>query len=256
MNSLDQARTAFRARSTIGTISIALAAVALLLPFFVGGYFLNFATEVLIFAIFAMSLDILLGYTGLMSFGHAAFFGLSAYAVIILGANYGVSLWLGFVAGIVTALIGAAAIGFFCVRVRGIPFLMLTMAFSQLIYSVALKWRDFTGGSDGIGGVTRPSLLSWSLYDSNVMYGVVLVFFLAAFFALSRLVDSPLGRSFIGIRETKCACVPWAVRSSNTSSCLLSSVADLPDSPAVCTPSLITLSHRMPFIGPCRAMFF
>lgn len=203
MTGLDFVRSPIRVRSTVSIVSIFIAVAALLLPFIFGGYFLYFATEVLIFAIFAMSLDILLGYTGLMSFGHAAFFGVSAYAVIILGADYGVSLWLGFIAGIVTAVIAAAAIGFFCVRVKGIPFLMLTMAFSQLIYSAALKWRDFTGGSDGIGGVSRPNLFSWSLYNSNVMYVVALGFFLATFFALKRLVDSPLGRSFIGIRENE-----------------------------------------------------
>lgn len=200
----DLASSPFRPRPTIGMVPVAIVfAIVLPLPFFIGGYFLPFATEVLIFAIFAMSLDILLGYTGLMSFGHAAFFGLSAYTVIILGANYNVNLWLGFIAGIVAATTGAVAIGFFCVRVKGIPFLMLTMAFSQLIYSSAVKWRDLTGGSDGIGGVSRPSLFSWSLYNSNVMYTVVLAFFLATFFALRRLVESPLGRSFIGIRENE-----------------------------------------------------
>jgi branched-chain amino acid transport system permease protein len=80
---------------------------------------------------------------------------------------------------------------------------MLTMAFSQLIYSAAVKWRDITGGSDGMGGVARPTLFSMSLDDSSLMYGVVLIFFLATFFGLRRLVDSPLGRSFIGIRENE-----------------------------------------------------
>jgi branched-chain amino acid transport system permease protein len=185
-------------------IAIAMGCVLLaLVPLFGGSYFLSFATEVLIFAIFAMSLDILLGYTGLMSFGHAAFFGLGAYTVVLLGAKYGLSLWLGLFAGIAVAAIGAVVIGFFCVRVKGIPFLMLTMAFAQLIYSVAVKWRDFTGGSDGVGGVVRPSLLSFSLDSPELMYLLILAFFVATYFALRRLVDSPLGKSFVGIRENE-----------------------------------------------------
>jgi branched-chain amino acid transport system permease protein len=185
-------------------IAIAMGCVLLaLVPLCGGSYFLSFATEVLIFAIFAMSLDILLGYTGLMSFGHAAFFGLGAYTVVLLGAKYGLSLWLGLFAGIAVAAIGAVVIGFFCVRVKGIPFLMLTMAFAQLIYSVAVKWRDFTGGSDGVGGVVRPSLLSFSLDSPELMYLLILAFFVATYFALRRLVDSPLGKSFVGIRENE-----------------------------------------------------
>lgn len=185
-------------------IAIAMGCVLLaLVPLLSGSYFLSFATEVLIFAIFAMSLDILLGYTGLMSFGHAAFFGLGAYTVVLLGAKYGLSLWLGLFAGIAVAAIGAVVIGVFCVRVKGIPFLMLTMAFAQLIYSVAVKWRDFTGGSDGVGGVVRPSLLSFSLDSPELMYLLILAFFVATYFALRRLVDSPLGKSFVGIRENE-----------------------------------------------------
>lgn len=189
------------------TVAIATAVGCVLLaavPLFSGSnYFLSFASEVLIFAIFAMSLDILLGYTGLMSFGHAAFFGLGAYTVVLLGAKCGLSLWLGLVAGIAVAAVGAAVIGIFCVRVKGIPFLMLTMAFAQLIYSVAVKWRDFTGGSDGIGGVVRPSLLRYSLDSPKLMYLVILAFFVATYFVLRRLVDSPLGKSFVGIRENE-----------------------------------------------------
>jgi branched-chain amino acid transport system permease protein len=191
-------------RSKPLAIAIAMGCVLLaLVPLFSGSYFLSFATEVLIFAIFAMSLDILLGYTGLMSFGHAAFFGLGAYTVVLLGAKYGLSLWLGLFAGIAVAAIGAVVIGFFCVRVKGIPFLMLTMAFAQLIYSVAVKWRDFTGGSDGVGGVVRPSFLSFSLDSPELMYLLILAFFVATYFVLRRLVDSPLGKSFVGIRENE-----------------------------------------------------
>src|SRR5580693_2248582 len=122
----------------------------LVLPFLMTDYPRALLSEIYIFAIFAMSLDLLLGFTGLMSLGHAAFFGLGAYAVAVLGVQFGINAWLGVVAGVVIAGCGAALIGFFCVRTAGIPFLMLTLAFSQLVFSVALKWRDVTGGSDGI----------------------------------------------------------------------------------------------------------
>ena len=181
---------------------LALAAVLALVPLS-GGYVTGLAAEVLVFAIFAMSLDLLIGYTGLLSFGHAAFFGLSAYTVVTLGVHLGVNGWWGFFAGIVVSAIGAAIIGFFCIRVSGIPFLMLTMAFSQLLFSVSVKWRDVTGGTDGLSGFRRPSLFGMSLDDRTTQYYVVLVGFLLVFWFLKRLIRSPLGSIFIGIRENE-----------------------------------------------------
>jgi branched-chain amino acid transport system permease protein len=174
-----------------------------LLPLYGGPYLVNLITEVLIFGIFAMSLDLLLGYTGLASFGHAAFFGLGAYVAIILGTSFGWDPWIGMAASVVAATLGAVIVGAFCTRVSGIPFLMLTMAFSQLLYSVSLKWRDVTGGTDGIGGLARPKLFGWSLVDPGAYYIFMLIVFLAAFFGLRRLISSPLGHTFIGIRENE-----------------------------------------------------
>ncbi|HWS08692.1 MAG TPA: ABC transporter permease, partial [Xanthobacteraceae bacterium] len=146
----------------------------LALPFLMTDYPRALISEIFIFAIFAMSLDLLLGFTGLMSLGHAAFFGLGAYAVAVLGTQFGVNAWLGVAAGIVVAGCGAALIGFFCVRTGGIPFLMLTLAFSQLVFSVALKWRDVTGGSDGIAIADKPSYFGFDLSNSLVMYFMAL----------------------------------------------------------------------------------
>ena len=95
-----------------------------------------------------------------MSLGHAAFFGLGAYAVAVLGVQFGINAWLGVAAGVLLAACGASLIGFFCVRTGGIPFLMLTLAFSQLVFSIALKWRDVTGGSDGMALAAQPSFLA------------------------------------------------------------------------------------------------
>jgi branched-chain amino acid transport system permease protein len=168
-----------------------------------GSYATGLAAEVLIFAIFAMSLDLLIGYTGLLSFGHAAFFGVAAYAVVILGVGFGWSGWLGLAAGIVVSTAVAAVIGFFAIRVSGIPFLMLTMAFAQLLFSLSIKWRSVTGGTDGLSGFQRPTLFGLSLDNRAVQFYVVAVGFVLVLVFLRRLIASPLGSIFIGIRENE-----------------------------------------------------
>ena len=181
-----------------------LAVVAMLVfPFVLPDYTRTLIAEIFIFAIFAMSLDILVGYTGLMSLGHAAFFGLGAYTVAILGVLFGMNAWLGVAAGVTIAAAGAAVIGFFCVRTSGIPFLMLTLAFSQLVFSAALKWRNLTGGSDGLAIFEKPSFLGWALSDSLAMYFMALAFFLLCYWGLRRLINAPLGHIFVGIRENE-----------------------------------------------------
>jgi branched-chain amino acid transport system permease protein len=178
-------------------------AAMVLFPFLVSDYPRALVSEIYIFAIFAMSLDLLLGFTGLMSLGHAAFFGLGAYSVAILGTLFGVNAWLGLLAGVGIAAGGAALIGFFCVRTSGIPFLMLTLAFSQLIHSVALKWRDVTGGSDGIAIAEKPIFLGIDLSNSLAMYFMALAFLVLSYWALRRLLNAPLGHVFVGIRENE-----------------------------------------------------
>ena len=172
-------------------------------PFLVSGYPRDLVAEIYVFAIFAMSLDLLLGFTGLMSLGHAAFFGLGAYSVVVLGAHLGLNAWIGVGVGVVVTAAGAALIGFFCVRTSGISFLMLTLAFSQLLYSIALKWRSLTGGSDGMGVTERPSFFGLSLDNSLTMYFMTLAMFLLCFLGLRRLLSSPLGHVFVGIRENE-----------------------------------------------------
>jgi branched-chain amino acid transport system permease protein len=193
--------TATTSRGRVVALLVLAAMIAF--PFMVPSYPRQLVAEIYIFAIFAMSLDLLLGYTGLMSLGHAAFFGLGAYTVTILAAQFDVNAWIGVVAGVGVAGLGAALIGFFCVRTTGISFLMLTLAFSQLIYSVALKWRDLTGGSDGIAMPDRPSFFGMSLSDSLTLYFMALLFFVLAYLGLRRLLQSPLGRAFVGIRENE-----------------------------------------------------
>ena len=196
------AATAAGARIRRAVAWLVLIAVLALLPLS-GSYATGLAAEVLIFAIFAMSLDLLIGYTGLLSFGHAAFFGVAAYAVVILGLNFGWSGWVGLLVGIVVSAAVAAVIGFFAIRVSGIPFLMLTMAFAQLLFSLSIKWRTVTGGTDGLSGFQRPTLFGISLDNRAVQFYVVAVGFLLVLLFLRRLIASPLGSIFIGIRENE-----------------------------------------------------
>jgi branched-chain amino acid transport system permease protein len=177
--------------------------IALALVPLAGNYATGLAAEVLVFAIFAMSLDLLIGYTGLMSFGHAAFFGVSAYTVVILGVQLGLSGWIGIFAGVLVSAVVAAIIGFFSIRVSGIPFLMLTMAFAQLLMSISIKWRSVTGGTDGLSGFQRPSLFGLSLNDRATQFYVVAAGFVLVLWFLRRLISSPLGSIFIGIRENE-----------------------------------------------------
>lgn len=186
-----------RAAGLLALFSLAM------LPFLLTDYSRALIAEIFIFAIFAMSLDLILGFTGLMSLGHAAFFGLGAYAVAVLGAQFGINAWLGVAAGVLLAACGAGLIGFFCVRTGGIPFLMLTLAFSQLVFSIALKWRDVTGGSDGLALAVQPGFLGFDLSHSLVMYFMTLIFFVAVYLGLRRLINAPLGHVFVGIRENE-----------------------------------------------------
>lgn len=180
-----------------------LLAVLLALVPLSNSYTIGVVGEILVFAIFAMSLDLLIGYVGLMSFAHSAFFGLAAYSVVAFGVHLGLSGWWGFLAGVVLSAAFAALVGFFSIRVSGIAFLMLTMAFSQLLYSLSLKWRSVSGGTDGLTGFVRPTLFGSPLDNSTTLYYVILVGFLGVLAFLWCLVRSPLGSIFIGIRDNE-----------------------------------------------------
>ena len=189
--------------SRAAILGAAVVAVAGGVAPFLASYPLTLCTQALIYAMLAMSLDLLLGFTGLMSLGHAAFFGLGAYAVAVLGTMFGINAWIGVAAGIALAAIAAGLIGWFCVRTGGVTFLMLTLAFSQLVFTVALKWRDVTGGSDGLAVAEKPGFFGFDLSNSLVMYYMALFFFVLIFAGLRRLINAPLGRVFVGIRENE-----------------------------------------------------
>ncbi|MDB5596126.1 MAG: branched-chain amino acid ABC-type transport system, permease component [Hyphomicrobiales bacterium] len=177
--------------------------LALAWPFVSDAYGTGLITEVLIFAIVAMSLDLLMGYGGLVSFGHAAFFGVGAYAMVLGSIKLGLSPWFGLMTGVAASGLAAALIGFFCVRMTGVAFFMVTLAFAQLLYSGAVKWRWLTGGSDGIGGMPRPHLFGLSLADPALMYFLSLAAFLMSLGLLRVILRSSFGHALVGMRENE-----------------------------------------------------
>ena len=164
------------------------------------------AAQVLIFGLLAMGFNLLYGYTGLLSFGHAAYYGLGAYGTgLVLAKTKLGSLWLGVLAGPLLAMVGGALIGFFCLRRRGIYFAMLTLAFAQLLYFVAFHLADLTGGDDGLRGIPQLPLrlLGWTipLESTLAFYYFAYVLVVLAVAALKRILDSPFGTVLQAIRE-------------------------------------------------------
>ncbi|OLB98195.1 MAG: hypothetical protein AUH30_08665 [Candidatus Rokubacteria bacterium 13_1_40CM_68_15] len=164
------------------------------------------ATQVLIYGLLALGFNLLYGYTGLLSFGHAAYWGLGAYGTGIALAKLKVSsLWLALGAGVGLALLGGAFVGFFALRRRGIYFSMLTLAFAQLFYFVAFHLADWTGGDDGLRGITvlpvRLPGYTLSLDSPLAFYYFALVLVGLAVFGLQRILNSPFGAVLQAIRE-------------------------------------------------------
>lgn len=181
--------------------AIALAAFPLL-PVEGGDYYLGMLSQMMILAIFAMSLDLLQGVTGLVSLGHAAFFGLAGYALAFMTPpDAPIALWWSLPLAALAAGLAALVIGFFVVRTHGIYFIMVTMAFAQMVYFLFFDNKGL-GGSDGIYVNFRPdaTALGIDLDNKLVFYYFTLVVLLALYFALRRLLFSPFGRVLAGIR--------------------------------------------------------
>jgi branched-chain amino acid transport system permease protein len=176
-------------------------------PWMTTPYVLSLLNEILIFALFAMSLDLLLGYTGLASLGQAAFFGIGAYLTGIVGVHLTPNLLLTLPIVLLGSAAAALVIGFLCLRVTRISFLMLTLAFAQMVYAVAFKWTAVTGGSNGFAGVPRPRLelgpLSLGLGDTAAFYELTVAVTIAGYLILRLLVASPWGYTLRGIKENE-----------------------------------------------------
>ena len=160
--------------------------------------------QVLIFAILASSLNLLVGYAGLPSLGHAAFFGGGAYAAAIAAQRLGTDeLLVSLGGGILGAALLALVVGFLAVRALGIFFLMLTLALAQMVFALAFQATELTGGSNGFSGVHRPLFFGIDFNAASDLYALVCVTFLLVVLLLWRVVTSSYGRALVGLRENE-----------------------------------------------------
>lgn len=164
-------------------------------------FYVNLASQVLIAAIFAMSLNLLVGYAGLTSLGHAGYLGVSAYtaAWLMVNAGWGQLPAAGFALAI--TLVTAAIFGLVALRASGISFLMITLALGQVLWGVSYRWTSVTGGDNGISGVKRPDLFGIDLGDATYFYYFALIVFLVIFVAIAIWIRSPFGTSIRGTKD-------------------------------------------------------
>src|SRR5712692_3784869 len=183
-----------------------LAAALSVLPFLMQALGLTtaLATELALFAMAGLGFNLLLGYTGLVSFGHGAFFGLAAYGVGLLQIHVtkgGVVIPVLF--GTLSAAVCGLVVGFLILRRRGVYFSLLTLAFTAMIFYVVFRWTSFTGGENGLGGIKRGALLGIDLDNQTVFYVTVSVIVLLVAQLMWRIVNSPFGRVLVAIRENE-----------------------------------------------------
>ncbi len=190
-------------RGKIGAVFVVLVLLAGAMPF-ASAYVVLLITQALILAILAMSLDILLGFTGLPSLGQAAYLGMGAYMTAILATRYdfglGWSFWVVIVLGILIGAATAALFGLFAIRASGVSFLMITLALGMCVWGLAYRWNSMTGGDNGINIPARP-VFGIHLANGVTYFYLVLFFFVVSLVMLYILVKSPFGRSLVGIRE-------------------------------------------------------
>jgi len=191
--------------------SIAVGATLMLLALFPlagSGFYIELVAKVMILAIFALSLDLLVGYTGLVSFGHAAYYGIGAYTLGLMAPKYeAANFWLTLPAAMLAAGIAAFAVGVFVVRVKGVYFIMVTLAFAQMFYFLFHDTK-FGRGSDGISMNFKPiasigGFTPFDLSNATHVYYCVLVLLVAVFLFLSMVLRSPFGRALQGIKSNE-----------------------------------------------------
>ena len=189
----------------IHLLGIAAMVPMLLAPYALPPFAMTLLTELVILGLFAMSLDLMVGYTRLVSFGHAAAYGLGAYAsgFFLLHSDMPL-LFVVFLAALLTGIV-AIGVGWICTLATGVSFSMLTLAFAQLLYAIAFKWTSVTGGSDGLAGIPRrPGPMGMTLLSSKTgFYYFALACLVGAFLLCTALVRSPFGAVLRGIRENE-----------------------------------------------------
>jgi branched-chain amino acid transport system permease protein len=186
--------------------AVAFVFIAAVLGGVVSPYDTGLLTQMLIYGIFAMSLDVLHGYTGMPSLGHAAYFGLAAYVTAICSLKLGWGFAAAASAGLAVTALAAAAFHLLALRTAHSYYLMITLAFSQVLWSLAVSWTDVTGGDNGLPGVPRPSLgawFPWSLASTVGYFYLVLAIFIVSAAMLYVFVTSPFGYALRGIRDNE-----------------------------------------------------
>lgn len=191
----------------VGTVTLVLFTLAApwLLPMVVDAFWVDIYSEILIWSLLAASVNLLLGYVGLLSFGQALFFGLGMYGVAIGIGTFDLGFWTGFLLGVALATGMAAIAGALAVRLTWHYFAIITVVFSLIFYFLALSWKPLTGGDDGLA-FTVPPLLSIgsyevSLLDPDVQYYFIITVVALCYTLMWRIVNSPLGRAFVTVRE-------------------------------------------------------
>lgn len=192
-----------RLRIGRGGAVLLAAAVAALVPLLFGDYWTGLLTQAIIFGGFALGLDILVGFAGMATLGHGAFFGLAGYGLAIGVLRWDLSPWLGGVLGIIGSILLALLFAPLAVRVRGLAFLTVTLAFGQVVWGVATRGGAATGGENGLPGIARPTLGPWDLASTDAFYLFVVGSATLVTFLVVRLAGSPLGLSLIGLRENE-----------------------------------------------------
>jgi branched-chain amino acid transport system permease protein len=187
---------------------IVIGLLLLTLPFYTDLSIVSLFTKILIYGLLVMSLDLLVGYTGLLAFGHAAFFGIGAYTTGIVITHYGISsFWLSAPAGVLMAVLAAFVFGVIALRASAIYFLLITLAMGQLIHGIvhtsARPLGALTGGSDGLGGIPYPDVGFSFSFSPNSFYYFTLVIFIVCALLLYWITKSPFGYSLQGIRESE-----------------------------------------------------
>jgi branched-chain amino acid transport system permease protein len=198
--------------------AIAVIAASLLLPpFLAGDFYINLASQILIAAIFALSLNLLVGFGGMTSLGHASYLGVAAYISALLTSRYGLGHGSAAVVSIAGTVAMAALFGIIALRATGLGFLMITLALSQVLWGLAYRMSNVTNGDNGIAGLTRPAPLGISIDGPASLYWFVLVVAAFAFLMMAIFVSSAFGSSLKGVRDQprRMAALgfnPWLIR--------------------------------------------
>jgi branched-chain amino acid transport system permease protein len=184
---------------------VKLAATVLLLlalfPLVAGEFLVNLASQILIFVVFAASINLLLGYGGLPTLGHASYLGVAAYTSALLALKLGLSHWIAAPAALLLTTLMAGVFGLIALRATGLGFLMLTLALSQVLWGTAYRWVGLTDGDNGLRGLTRPAPFGISLEGATAFYYFALIVTAIALAFLARFVASPFGAVLRGTRD-------------------------------------------------------